>query len=193
VAATPSLKVIKSSSFKGGVRLWSNRYHFNGGVPANDTQWHGFMDTVVNDEKVCYDSGTTIVECVGYDAGSDMPVSSKTYTAAGTGTFNAAGVSCPLQTAILLRWATDARSSKNHPIYLFNYFHAAYRKTGGAASDTVELVQKAAIEGYAGQWISGFSDGVHTLVRAGPNGATAGGHQVEEYLTHRDFPYTSSV
>jgi hypothetical protein len=32
-----------------------------------------------------------------------------------------------------------------------------------------------------------------TLVRAGPNGATATGSLVEEYVTHRDFPYTSSV
>lgn len=191
MAATPSVKVIKSSPFKRGTRLWSNRYHFNGGVPANDTQWHALMDAVVLAEKTLYGSDTQIVECVGYDAGSDVPVSSKTYSTAGT--YAGGGSEVPLECAALLRYSTTARTSKNHPVYLFNYFHAAFRDTAVANYDELKPAYKTLIDAYASAWISGFSDGSHTLVRAGPNGATATGHQAEEFLTHRDFPYTPSV
>jgi hypothetical protein len=53
--------------------------------------------------------------------------------------------------------------------------------------------QKTALATYATAWISGFSDGTHTLTRAGPNGDAATGSVVEEYVTHRDFPYTTSL
>ena len=52
---------------------------------------------------------------------------------------------------------------------------------------------KSAIDSYAASWISGFSDGSINAVRAGPNGATATGHFTEEYVTHRDFPYSRSA
>lgn len=186
MATTPSLKVIKTFSYKGGTRAWSNRYHFNGGTPANSTQWTALSDAVVTAEKALFDSGITITETIGYEAGSDVPVFSKTYSTGGT-----LGVTSeratPGNTAALLRWSTTARTSKNHPIYLFNYYHNAYIGASGSR-DTLATIQKTAIDTYAGSWISGFSDGSHTLVRAGPNGATATGHQAETYVTHRDFP-----
>lgn len=191
MAATPSVKVIKNSPFKSGSRMWSNRYHFNGGVPSGDTQWHALMDAVVAAEKTLYGSDTSIVECVGYDAGSDVPVSSKTYATAGT--YAGGGTECPLEVCALLRYSTTARTSKNHPVYLFNYFHATFREVTVADYETLRPAAKTLIDTYASAWISGFSDGAHTLVRAGPNGATATGHQTETYLTHRDFPYTPSV
>jgi hypothetical protein len=186
MAATPSVKVIKSFSYQGGTKLWSNRYHFNGGTPADATHWNTFFDAIVALEKINYTSSVTIVECVGYNAGSEVPVASKAYTTAGTGTWGTAP-QAPGACAILLRWSTTARSSKNHPIYLFNYYHGVY--TGGVSNpDVPNATQKGDIDTYAAGWISGFSDGANTYVRAGPNGATATGHQVETYITHRDFP-----
>lgn len=191
MAATPSIKVMKRGTFKSGTRVWSNRYHFNGGTPANDTAWHTLMDNVVTAEKAIHTSDVTIIECIGYAAGSDVPVSSKTYSTAGTNA--STGNRTPGQTAALLRWSTTARSSKNHPIYLFNYFHNVRDETSAGNQDYWASVQKAAVDTYAAAWISGFSDGSHTLVRAGPNGATATGSFTEEFLTHRDFPYTPSA
>lgn len=191
MAATPSVKIVKASPFKGGTRLWSNRYHFNGGVPSGDTQWHALMDAVTAAEKLATNVDTQIVSAVGYDAGSDVPVSSKAYSL--TGTSIAAGAKSPLEVAALVRYATTARTSKNHPVYLFNYYHGPLVNKDSAGADVLSSDLRTLLNTYAAAWISGFSDGSHTLVRAGPNGATATGEFTEEYVTHRDFPYSRSA
>jgi hypothetical protein len=140
----------------------------------------------VTAEKAIYQSTQQIVQTVGYAAGSEVPVFTKTYATNGTGSF-VNFVTTPGDVAALIRYATTARSSKNHPIYLFNYYHGAFLSSV-AAVDTLNPAQATAMGTYATSWISGFSDGATTYNRAGPNGATAVGSIVETYLTHRDFP-----
>lgn len=186
MAPTPSIKVTKSFLYKGGTRQWSNRYHFNGGTPANSGAWTTFSDLVVAAEKLCQFPTTTVVSTTGYAAGSDLPVFTKAYSVACTEAGTPPAY-IPGDGAILLRWATAARSSKNHAIYLFNYFHGcALQGTGVDAQ--VNSTQKGLIQTYMASWISGFSDGTNSYVRAGPNGATATGSLVANYPTHRDFP-----
>jgi hypothetical protein len=193
MAARPSLRIVKQLNFKGGTRLYSNRYHFNGGTPADATHWHTLMDAVVTAEKAIHQSSVEIVEALGYAAGSDVPVATKVYTTAGTlspvgGNLLQAG-----EVAALTRYSTAAVSTKNHPIYLFSYYHYVFCHNGDPSADKLDVNQKAAMETYAGSWITGFSDGSITAVRASPNGAAATGHVVEEWVTHRDFPYTRSL
>lgn len=185
--------MIKSFAFKGGSRQFSNRYHFNGGTPADDTHWHTLMDNVVAAEKATADSSVTIVEAIGYAAGSEVPVSTKVYSTAGTFTVGGGSGFAAGESAALVRYSTAARSTKNHPIYLFNYYHGIFVGVTDTTRDTLHADQRTAFGTYASAWIAGFSDGTHTLVRASPNGAGATGSLVEEYVTHRDFPYTSSV
>lgn len=187
MAATPSVRVLKTFSYKGSTKTWSNRYHFNGGTPANGTAWNTLSDAIVLAEKAIYEANVTIVQVIGYAAGSDVPVNSKTYSTTGT----LGGVpSCyfPGDAAMVGRYATTARSSKNHPVYLFNYWHGG---TGNSTSADTQIwtTQKTAVGTYAASWMSGFSDGTNTLVRAGPNGATATGFALEPYPGHRDFPH----
>lgn len=180
--------------FKGGSRTFSNRYHFLGGTPADAAHWHTLMDNVVTAEKAVLAPGITITEAWGYAAGSNVPVANKVYSTVGTltGATNAAIV--PGEVCALVRYSTAARTSKNHPIYCFNYYHSPFvNSTSATTIDLLDANQKSALETYAGDWISGFSDGSITATRCSPNSAAATGHVTEEYATHRDFPYTSSV
>src|SRR5579864_7866127 len=174
MATTPSVKVIKTIPYLAGSRQVSNRYHFNGGTPADATHWHTLMDAIVAAEKTIYSNQTEITECVGYAAGSDVPVASKNYTTVGTWAASGAVTPAPSTCAILGRWSTAARTSKNHPVYLFSYFKGAYIDTASTGDqDTPAPAQVTLIDAYLGAWITGFSDGSITAVRAGPNGASA--------------------
>jgi len=186
MAPTPSLLVQKTFTFRGVARVYSNRYHFNGGVPASDSAWHTLMDNVTTAEQATIPATAQIINAIGYAAGSDVPVSSKTYTK--TGTMSATGAQeCPGEVAALIRYATAVRTAKNHPVYLFNFMKPALVVVGGPY-DTLWTTQKTALNTYGSAWISGFSDGSVTYNRAGPNGASATGVLVETFVTHRDFP-----
>jgi hypothetical protein len=152
------------------------------------------MDNVVNAEKAALGAGNIIVECFGYAAGSEVPVASKVYSTTGTCSSAGGGEDAPGECAALVRYATAGRTSKNHPIYLFNYYHGVYN-VGGASSTADQLLSgmRTALGTYAAAWISGFSDGSLTLTRTGPQGHPATGYNVEEYITHRDFPYSTSL
>jgi hypothetical protein len=92
-----------------------------------------------------------------------------------------------------VRYSTSARSTKNHPIFAFNYVHGVHRGSGATAWDLVDSVQKTALGTYAAGWVSGITAGGVTAVRATPSGHSATGYLVEEYITHRDFPPSTSV
>lgn len=186
MAATPSIKITKSFSYRGVAHRWSNRYHFNGGTPADSAHWTTLASAIITAEKVIYPSNVTIVAWTGYAAGSEVPVASGTSSTTGT-LADGGNPHAPGDAAILLRYSTTARTAKNHPIYLFNYFHGVILAAGGG--DLALALQNTSIGTYAGSWITpGFSDGTNSYTRAGPNGASAVGQIVEQYITHRDFP-----
>jgi hypothetical protein len=173
------------------LRNFSNRYHFSGGTPSDATHWTTLSDAIVTAEKAIYEPlgapGAKIVETVGYAGGSEIPVFSKLYTTDGTGSFlNYASV--PGDVAGLIRYSTADRSSKNHPIYLFNYYHTI-GGDAGSSTDNTNPAQKTAMTTYANAWITGFSDGTVTHKRCRPNSTSlALGVVVEALLTHRDLP-----
>lgn len=180
-----SIKVTKQFTYRGIPRKWSNRYHLD--HTSIDTQAHfnTLADAVVAAEKAIYGAQQTIVQVDYYAPGSSVAVWTRTYSTAGTGTFGA-GPYCPGDCAALVRYTTTQRTSKNHPLYLFNYYHGVVSIAGGG--DTILAAQASAYGTYATAWVTGFSDGVTTYKRAGPRGAVAQGSLIETYITHRDFP-----
>jgi hypothetical protein len=193
MATVPSVRVIKSFPFKGGSRVWSNRYHFVGGTPVDTAHWNTLFDAVTAAEKVIHNGATIIIEAVGYGAGSEVPIASKTYSLAGTHSPTGSFIPTPGEAVALVRYSTNARSVKNHPIYCFNYYHGAYVGNTTTTCDTLWAQTRTAMQTYATAWITGFSDGTITAQRSSPKGSIAVGSIVEEYVTHRDFPPSPSL
>lgn len=181
-----SLRVIKTFSFKGVTREWSNRYYFFGSPPADATHWTTLSDAVVLAEKAVYTTRHTIVRTHGYLAGTDVPAFTKVYATAGTlaapGGLEQAGEVC-----MLVRYETTVRSVKNHPVYAYNYYHGV-QASSGAAPDTPVAAMNTALSTYAAAWVTGFNDGTTNHVRATPSGNVCVGRTIRPFLTHRDFP-----
>jgi hypothetical protein len=144
------------------------------------------MDKVVLEEKKQYTDAVVITSCVGYEAGSDVPVASKTYTTSGT--LAVAGYSTPGDCAAVLRHSTTKRSTNDHPVYVHSFFHAARAATDVNYGDTLLGTQKTAIENYGGLWRDGMTGGGITAIRATPDGHAVTGMSVDPYIGHRDFP-----
>lgn len=175
--------------YRGGTKEYSNRYFFTGD-DFTLSQFQTLADALRDLEKPLYSSASsdvTIIGAVQYDAGSDVPVATRTYSTAGTGSA-LGGTQAPGDCAMLVRFSTDQRTSKNHPIYLFKYIKPARCAVSETGADALPANMTSALNTYGSSLIAGLSDGTSTRHMCGPFGAVGLDHLTETYVTHRDFP-----
>jgi len=181
-----SIKWVFESPYEGGTKQWSTRFFLTGGDWQDATHFNTLADAIEDDLETITSTETEIVEAVGYDGGSFLPVFTKAYGVNGSQTLDGPSFA-PLEVCYLLRFTTDARSTKNHPIYLFNYIHNAMVDASGTP-ETPRASMKSAWNTRCAALVAGYSDGTLTRKRCGPRGAVAQSGACEEFLTHRDFP-----
>jgi hypothetical protein len=90
--------------------------------------------------------------------------------------------------AAVIRYSTPDRSTKNHPVYCFNYYHSIQANLS-ISGDAVHALALAAMGTYASVWVgAGFSDGSTSVKRSRPTGDLCTGYLVNPLLSHRDLP-----
>lgn len=186
MALKPSIKISYHMPYRGATQEWSNRWHFDGAVPASEADWNELGDELATDCAYLIPASGSVVRATGYLAGSEVPVHTKAYALTGTADYSSSDIPCPGDVAAIVRWTTTARTSRNHPIYLFKYFHQAMHQTG--APDTISTAYKLHLNGQLAKWTAGgYSVGGVAVTYCGPHGAVAQTKLVADYLTHRDF------
>lgn len=171
-------------TYRGETRNWSNRYFFNTDF-TTQAHFNNLADLLVTNEKQIVSAATTFQECIGYEPGSEVPV--YTRTASGVGSVSVpTDYPAPGDAAIQVRFSTTQRSTKNHPIYLFKWYHDAYRY-GSGSRDDLSHSQKSAVEAWAAALVTGLSLDSNVYKLCGPYGAVAQGYLVNSQIKHRDF------
>lgn len=181
-----SVQIRKSMPYRGNTVVWSNRWFFDKTALPSDSDKDAIVTTIFNQEQIQYSPRVTFLDGIWRAVGSEVPV--HTSPLSGSGSMVVTSMSpCPGDCAAVLRFSTTQRTSKNHPIYLFKYFHDVYYVTG-ANVDTMDNVQEGRILALGNMFVSGITQGGITYKGAGPRGAVAQGASVSPLISHRDFP-----
>lgn len=179
-----SVRTIKSMTYRGAYKEWSNRFYFNGAVPAD---WDALMDAVTTLERVVIPATHSIVRAHGYAPGSDVAIATKTYAL--TGLFgNSARNAAPGDCALILRQATSKLSTKHHVVYCFSYYHGVLLPNSDMTGDAAVSAQATNLLAVGDAWHTGIVVGARTYKRTTPDGVLVTGAAVDPYITHRDFP-----
>jgi len=182
----PSIVIIKEFQYRGNTEEFSNKYHFDGGDPADDAAWAAMWDALIAAEQPSQSQDVFHVAFLGYNAGNDHAVAGNR-VAPGIGTLNgtfapATGEDAvPGDVAAWMRWKTADRTSLGKPIYLRKYMHGVF--TDATDADKLSPTQRALMLTFANDLADGTAFGGPKV--CGPQGAVAGEAAVSLYLTTR--------
>jgi hypothetical protein len=151
VADTPSIVLVQKFTYRDAPEEWSNRYHFTGTAPVDDTGWHDLAVALFTLVKPCLPASNSLVRAYGYLSDTTDSVATIDFTVAPlspiAGTATVSGNVAPGDAAMTCRWLTPDRTSKGKPIYLRKYFHGVLLNT--ADTDQVAGAQHTALQAFA--------------------------------------------
>lgn len=180
------IKLTFSFSWRGSTKNWSQLYHLTQGSWQDQGHFNAASDALWNLLKTAIPSRNTLVSSTGYNPGSFLPVFSKSYGAAGTFT-DTANPQATGEACMLVKFTTTQRTTKNHPIYLFKWFHGV-QSEGTTSPDTLRSGIRTTMQGQIDTLMGGISDGTLTRKYCGPFGAVAQVGTVNTLLHIREFP-----
>lgn len=182
---TPSIVIVKTMNYRGVPEEWSNKYHFSGTTPSNDTAWKALADAIIAEERKIMPSAISFTSAYGYAAGVAASVFQVNYADPpntvlnGTGLTGSAGLA-PGDVAFWVRWSTGARGATGKPIFLRKYFHGA---AIGTSADLILASQRTAALAYGAKMADGTLPGGFKVCR--PQGGDGGVVKVPTFLTTR--------
>ncbi len=185
----PSQAGVKLSftfSWQGSTKGWSQLYHFTQGSWQDQGHFNALSDNLWNTIKTFIPARNTLVSTTAYNPGSFLPVYTKAYGSAGTYT-DTTNPQAPGEACCLVRFTTTQRTSKNHPIYLFKWFHGM-QTNGLTAPDVLRSGIQTTAQGNINTLVAGLSDGTLTRFYCGPFGAVGQAGTVNTNLHIREFP-----
>jgi hypothetical protein len=184
---TASLVLIKEFTYRDEPEEFSNKYHFEGTIPATPADWQTLIDGWAVEEMRLFSSAVHLVRGYGYEPGSNHANFVADYTAAPLtpkpGTFipTVGDLKAPGDAAATVRWNTGEYNSRGKLIYCRKYFHEVWHHP--ADNDEVSAAQLAAYGQFGAVVISGFFPG--SAKYCGPQGANLTSPIADKYITTR--------
>lgn len=188
VADLVGITLIKRFLYRGdATEEWSNKYHFTGPIPANNTAWKALVDALIAQEKTVYMSLSSVIRAYGYSDDSVSPnaVWSFDYLAAGAtvaGTNTSPGNAMAGDQAFVVWWKTDRLNSKGRAVYLRKYFHSGV--VNAVTPDSLAAGMAAPLDAFATKLRDGtFLDGRTIRARSHADTILSSGH--DAFVTTR--------
>jgi hypothetical protein len=180
-----SVVLVQKFTYRDQPEEWSNRYHLNGGAPADATELQAIADAIFDLLAPALTTAVSLVRAYGYSADGEHASSSVDYTVSPLtppqGSFASGTVSAPGDSAATVRWPTGRVNSRGKAIYLRKYFHGI--RNDPSDFDKLYGSELTAMQAFADGMLDEL--GSTGQFMAGPDGVVPIGAHADPYLTTR--------
>lgn len=115
---------------------WSNTYHFDGAIPADDGAWKDAFDALAAEESLCFGPTSKIIRAYGYDSDDDHAHAVADYDYENGSGVIPGQIVTPSGSARFagdqagIVWAkTNRKNSRGKWVYLRKYLHDGFTTT----------------------------------------------------------------